>query len=484
MSLNPKHTYFKPGTYSVTYTVYGPGGQDTHVKKDLIIIHDMYINFTATPSSGAFPLTSTFTPQLPDIVTEVIWNFGDGKTSSLFNPTHRYEMPGTYTVQLTAFVSENSATEVKTNYIKVKGRNISGRVTASDTGLGLAGYLVEVVSRQKLKIGETYTDIDGYYSFVCEPLALTCNTNNQIPAATDLILAVWPPFLETDYYMQYYSGQSLEEKANLISTIDGDLENINIVMESASDKRITGKVHDNGVPQAGIQVNTYSEKLSFGLTTLADENGVYTLNGLKPSDDYYVYVWDAQKKTETYFALPDTQIPGQDIPTYSVFKRDSARRVEPSQPALTNIDILIDHDVNTRGTIQGQILTSDNKAAQGIWVYAFSEIIGSGSGAFTDQNGVYTITSLTQVSDTDPYTMGYIVAVHSAQDNHQNSNTMLWYTYQAYPGVTDKTLAERVKTDSTHIDFVLKTDCAISGSVKDVYGSIIPGAEVMSHHNN
>ncbi|KPA13905.1 cell surface protein, partial [Candidatus Magnetomorum sp. HK-1] len=65
-SLNPKHTYFKPGTYSVTYTVYGPGGQDTHVKKDLIIIHDMYINFTATPSSGAFPLTSTFTPQLPD----------------------------------------------------------------------------------------------------------------------------------------------------------------------------------------------------------------------------------------------------------------------------------------------------------------------------------------------------------------------------------------------------------------------------------
>jgi protocatechuate 3,4-dioxygenase beta subunit len=161
-----------------------------------------------------------------------------------------------------------------------------------------------------------------------------------------------------------------------------------------------------------------------------------------------------------------------------VFKRDSARRVEPSQPALTHIDILIDHDVNTRGTIQGQILTSDNKAAQGIWVYAFSEIIGSGNGAFTDQNGVYTITSLTTVSDTDPYTMGYIVAVHSVQDNHQNNNSMLWYTYQAYPGITDKTLAQRVKTGATHINFILKTDCAISGSVKDIYGSIIPGAEV------
>ena len=73
-----------------------------HVKKDLIMIHDLHINFTATPSSGAFPLTSTFTPQLPDLVIQVIWNFGNGETSSLFNPTHRYEMPGTYTVQLTA----------------------------------------------------------------------------------------------------------------------------------------------------------------------------------------------------------------------------------------------------------------------------------------------------------------------------------------------------------------------------------------------
>ncbi|KPA13984.1 hypothetical protein MHK_005811 [Candidatus Magnetomorum sp. HK-1] len=52
-----------------------------------------------------------------------------------------------------------------------------------------------------------------------------------------------------------------------------------IILQSTSDKRITGKVHDNGVPQAGIQVNTYSEKLSFGLSTLADEKGVYKLSG-------------------------------------------------------------------------------------------------------------------------------------------------------------------------------------------------------------
>jgi len=49
-------------------------------------------------------------------------------------------MPGTYTVQLITFVLENSATEVKTNLINVKGRNISGRVTASDNGLGITAF--------------------------------------------------------------------------------------------------------------------------------------------------------------------------------------------------------------------------------------------------------------------------------------------------------------------------------------------------------
>jgi len=480
-SSNPIHTYFKPGSYTVTYTVNGPGGQDVLVKENLIVVQDLQVDFTATPATGFFPLTSTFTPQLNDNVTNVIWNFGDGETSSQMQPTHVYQTPGIYTVQLTAFASGSSATEVKANFIKVNGRNISGRVTASDTGLGLAGYSVEVMRRQSgLKVGETSTDSNGDYSFICETSSQNCVSSNQIPAATDLIVAVWPPYQSNDYYMQYYSGQSLEEKANLVSTLDSDQESIDFVLESAFNRSITGKVHDNGVAQANIEVNAYSEKLSFGLTSQTDENGRYTLSGLKPSDDYCVYVWDDQRNTDIYFALPETQVPGQDIPAYSVFKWDDATRLEPSEPALKNIDILIDHEVNTRGTIQGNIVTSEKKAAQGIWVYAFSDVTNNGNGAFTDQNGDYTITGLTQVSDTDPYTMGYIVAVHSVQDENQDTTTKLWYTYQAYPGFTDKALAERVKTGSTNIDFMLRTQCTLSGTVVDIYESVIPGAEVQA----
>lgn len=47
------------------------------------------------------------------------WNFGDGNTSTLQNPTHTYSASGTYTVQLTATNAIGNHVETKTNYISV-----------------------------------------------------------------------------------------------------------------------------------------------------------------------------------------------------------------------------------------------------------------------------------------------------------------------------------------------------------------------------
>ena len=481
MLQNPKHTYFSPGKYTVSLTVNGPGGQDKLTKESLIVTSILQADFTAFPASGAFPLPVTFTAQASTSVTGVIWNFGDGDTSTQLNPSHTYTTPGLYNVQLTVYGLGTILNVVKKEYIKVKGRNISGRVTASDTGSGLSGYSVEVIQRQsKIKVGETYTDANGYYSFVCEPTALTCLTTfHQIPAASDLILAVWPPPMKNDYYMQYYSGQSLEEKATLISTINNDQAGINLVLEKVSPLGIRGKISDNGMPETGIQVNAFSEKLNYGLSTYADSNGVYTLAGLKPSNDYRIYVWGMEENSDIYYSLPENKIPGQDLPTYSVYKWDAATLVEPKDPHTQHIDIMIDHAINKRGSIKGYVSTSENKPAEKIWVYAFSDAMNTGNGAVTDQNGAYTITALPEISDTDPYSMGYIVAVHSVLNNQQDDTTpKLWYTYQAYPGVSDKSQAELVKTGAINIDFHLKTQCTLSGKVTDIYESPIPGAEI------
>lgn len=47
------------------------------------------------------------------------WDFGDGNTSDLENPTHSYTLPGDYTVALTVTAGGNSVTETKTDFIRV-----------------------------------------------------------------------------------------------------------------------------------------------------------------------------------------------------------------------------------------------------------------------------------------------------------------------------------------------------------------------------
>lgn len=47
------------------------------------------------------------------------WDFGDGNTSDLENPTHSYTSPGDYTVALTVTTGGNSVTETKTDFIRV-----------------------------------------------------------------------------------------------------------------------------------------------------------------------------------------------------------------------------------------------------------------------------------------------------------------------------------------------------------------------------
>lgn len=62
-------------------------------------------NFTADVESGETPLTVTFTDTSTGSPTNWIWDFGDGFTSNIQNPSHTYTEDGTYTVSLRAFIS-------------------------------------------------------------------------------------------------------------------------------------------------------------------------------------------------------------------------------------------------------------------------------------------------------------------------------------------------------------------------------------------
>jgi PKD repeat protein len=78
-------------------------------------------NFSASPTSGAAPLTVNFTDlsTASSGITSWSWNFGDGTTSTAQNPVHIYTSVRSYTVSLTVTGPDGSDTETKTNYITV-----------------------------------------------------------------------------------------------------------------------------------------------------------------------------------------------------------------------------------------------------------------------------------------------------------------------------------------------------------------------------
>lgn len=77
--------------------------------------------FEGTPVRGEAPLTVLFSDMSEagtTNITEWQWDFGDGTTSTLRNPSHIYTLPGSYSVSLTVTTSVGTDTSVRRDYIQ------------------------------------------------------------------------------------------------------------------------------------------------------------------------------------------------------------------------------------------------------------------------------------------------------------------------------------------------------------------------------
>ena len=101
---DPAHVFTTPGTYSVSLSASGPGGEDTQLRTDLIVVTEPapVAGFSATPTSGTAPLEVSFTNESTGEIDAFLWDFGDGSGSSEADPVHVFETPGTYSVSLSA----------------------------------------------------------------------------------------------------------------------------------------------------------------------------------------------------------------------------------------------------------------------------------------------------------------------------------------------------------------------------------------------
>lgn len=105
---NPSHTYTAYGSFDVKLRVTNNFGcSDSVTQVAYVIIRRSSISIPQLPARGCIPYTITLNPVITslDAVTSYNWDFGDGGTSTLPNPTHTYLTQGTYDVTLTITTS-------------------------------------------------------------------------------------------------------------------------------------------------------------------------------------------------------------------------------------------------------------------------------------------------------------------------------------------------------------------------------------------
>jgi PKD repeat protein len=115
---NPLHLYADSGTYTVSMTASNVNGSDTEIKLAYITVTEPppgpTADFTFSPTTGEAPLDVSFVDASSGDPVSWAWDFGDGATSNLPNPSHRFDEDMTYVVRLTVTNPEGSSFVEKT----------------------------------------------------------------------------------------------------------------------------------------------------------------------------------------------------------------------------------------------------------------------------------------------------------------------------------------------------------------------------------
>lgn len=284
---NPSHTYLSAGTYTVSLTVTGPGGNDTETKTNYVTVTEPapVAEFSGSPTSGLTPLNVNFSDASTGSITSRSWTFGDGGSSTATNPSHTYTTAGTYTVSLTVTGPGGNDTETKTNYITVTDTpappvaDFSGTPTSGDAPL-----LVDFTDLSSGTVTSwSWTFGDGGSSTAQHPshtytsagtytvsLTATGPGGSDGETKTNYITVTDPPAGGALYYMSFLSNTSVP---GLGTVRDEDVVTYDPATDTwawyfdASDVGVTADVNALHVLDDGTLVLSFNTAISIpGLT--------------------------------------------------------------------------------------------------------------------------------------------------------------------------------------------------------------------------
>lgn len=161
---NPVKVYTEPGVFSVRLTVTTIHGEDTETKPAFITVGTLppIADFTVDNRRPLVGDTVTFIDTSDGRtapVTEWFWDFGDGTTSTLEQPTHVYTSTGTFDVSLRVTTAHGEDFILKEDFIGVfEGTALDEYVRRQDDtfsffpvrtlqGNGVTGHVLDLTSQ-------------------------------------------------------------------------------------------------------------------------------------------------------------------------------------------------------------------------------------------------------------------------------------------------------------------------------------------------
>lgn len=122
-AINPTHTYYQPGKYSVSLSASNVTGQTVTENKQAIIevFPRPNAEFEIKPKLVYIPGGILYTNNQSFEATRFEWDFGDGTLTSEYEPEHKYKNEGFYTIKLVAYNEYDcSDSTIQENTVKVQ----------------------------------------------------------------------------------------------------------------------------------------------------------------------------------------------------------------------------------------------------------------------------------------------------------------------------------------------------------------------------
>ncbi|KPA13374.1 PKD domain protein, partial [Candidatus Magnetomorum sp. HK-1] len=446
-SFNPKHTYNNAGEYTVV-------AQITIDESVIVVEKKQYIHVSGRRISGKItgngqPLANalmmiwdaqnriiaeTFSDDDGQYVVDNLpaaSGFIAGVWPSL-KERHMY-LPQFYNQQDTrsqAIPFSTLSADVVIDFALKQAPHLTIKGNVQDQTKGISNVRVFAFSK-KLNMGmDTLSDPLGNYtltgiSFADDYIISTCIDHCEVEYFYTI-----PKNQQAGQYIPIDSTSRIQE-ATPVTPTDPPLTGINLIVYH---HELSGRVMMGQTPVVGVWVHAWSDYLNTGGGTLTDEQGNYTITGLKPVSVEHVneqgYVVEINHPGFSYQMYSNTVNP------------QNAIRVATGQ---NNIDFQLP---STR-TISGTIRDDKGDPLSDVLIMANSATSSHRAKTLSDMNGSYTMVL--------PVANDYIVLAGSIE-----------YPVMYYNQQSDRKQANVVnltKGNVSKIDFIFKTGDVIGGRV-------------------